>query len=196
LKKQLSENKKREALDLAGLALLSQSPRKEAILIVQKNDLIHKKKPARFRPTLREGLRIQYCLKVVGKRFAAIGTGLKVSPQVVANVVFGRRHSARIEAEIARLLGKQGWDEVVLEARSEVQGKPIEDILREREAAYEARDNTVQEVQGEHRKSQLEDEEENKRFHEIYENIERNKQQRKQVRAGMRRFWNGSKQNI
>jgi hypothetical protein len=60
-------------------------------------------------------------------------------PQVVSGVVFGRRHSARVEAEIARILGKAGWSEVVLEARSAVAGKPIEITLEEERSRLQAR---------------------------------------------------------
>ncbi|MDR2186378.1 MAG: hypothetical protein LBO80_12045 [Treponema sp.] len=56
-----------------------------------------------------------------------MGTSL----QIIADVVFGRRRSARVEAEIARLLGKSGWNEVVLEARSAVTGKSVETIKDE-----------------------------------------------------------------
>ena len=58
----------------------------------------------------------------------------------MAGVVSGHRRSARIEAEIARILGKASWNEVVLEARSEVQKKPVAVILREMEQRRKARE--------------------------------------------------------
>ena len=100
------------------------SPRKDAI---------------RLRPSYEEGLNIQYHLKKEGYSFVRIGKSLGVSHQIVVNVAFGHRRSARIEAEIARILGKTDWNEVVLEARSEVQKKPVAVILREMEQERKAR---------------------------------------------------------
>jgi len=91
------------------------------------------KKPVRFRPCRREGLNIQYRLKDSNVSLSQVARDLCVDPSIVTRVLFGLRHSARIEAEIARLLGKPGWNEVVLEARSEVQGKPVSVILKEME---------------------------------------------------------------
>ena len=98
---------------------------------VTKDELIRKKRNIRLRPKHREGLRIQYCLKDIRETFVDIGRRLKVSPQIISNVVFGRRRSARIEAEIARLLGKADWNEVVLEARAAVTGKSVKTIQQE-----------------------------------------------------------------
>jgi len=53
-------------------------------------------------------------------------------------VIYGKRLSARIESEIANILGKASWNDVVLEARSEVQKKPVELILREMEQRKDA----------------------------------------------------------
>ena len=94
----------------------------------------YKAKPVRLKPSYREGLRIQYLLRDTGENFVGISTRLEIAPPSVRNVVFGRRRSARVEAEIARLLGKTGWNEVVLEARSAVTGKPVE-TLRQEQAA-------------------------------------------------------------
>lgn len=70
-----------------------------------------------WRPTYQEGLYIQYQLKQVPFSFANIGASLGLGRDTVFNVVFGRRRSRRIEAEIARVLGKESWDDVVIEAR-------------------------------------------------------------------------------
>jgi hypothetical protein len=98
--------------------------------------------PTRYRPTKQEGLYIQYRLKSLGKRLANISQGLSLNNSTFYNVIYGKRHSRRIEAEIARILGKADWNDVVLEARSEVQKKPVAVILEEmrhaREAAREA----------------------------------------------------------
>jgi hypothetical protein len=105
-----------------------------------------RKEAVRLRPNRDEGLTIQYHLKRKRFSFVNIGESLKKSPQTVANVVSGRRRSARIEAEIARILGKADWNEVVLEARSEVQKKPVAVIRRETLQAREARRKTAREA--------------------------------------------------
>jgi transcriptional regulator with XRE-family HTH domain len=89
------------------------------------------KEAARYRPTHEEGLYIQFRLKAKKHSFVHIAESLGVAPQTVANIVLGKRRSKRIESEIARILGKADWNEVVLEARSEVQKKPVEVILNE-----------------------------------------------------------------
>jgi hypothetical protein len=91
--------------------------------------------PVKYRPARREGLNIHYKLKDSGETFVSIGKRLHVTKQTVCDVASGRRRSARIEAEIARILGKGDWDEVVIEARSEVQKKPVAAILKEMQQA-------------------------------------------------------------
>lgn len=93
----------------------------------------HCKDRTRLRPTRDEGLYIQYRLKNKGYSFVRVGKLLGITYQTVSNTTFGIRRSARIEAEIAHVLGKTDWNEVVLEARSEVQKKPVEAIIREME---------------------------------------------------------------
>ena len=94
--------------------------------------------PSRLRPSQGEGLNIQYEIKRTGKTLASLGRRMNVTRQAVSRVVLGKIRSARIESEIARLLGKADWNEVVLEARSEVQKKPAEAILREMEQRAQA----------------------------------------------------------
>jgi hypothetical protein len=84
-------------------------------------------------------LYIQYQMKDAGISLSKIGHSLDIVPQVVFNVVFGHRRSARVEAEIARILGKADWNEVVLEARSAVTGKPVQAVIEEIQARLEAR---------------------------------------------------------
>jgi hypothetical protein len=100
---------------------------------------INKAKIRRLRPSEQEGLYLQYRLRCRKFTFSTIAARLIVCPQVVANVVFGRRRSARIEAEIARILGKPGWNEVVLEARSAVTGKSAEAIIEEMDRSIQER---------------------------------------------------------
>ena len=92
-----------------------------------------KREPVRYRPSYEESLYIQFTLKTKKLTFVRIAESLKVAPQTVANIIFGQRRSARIESEIAKILGKANWNEVVLEARSEVQKKPVKVILQEME---------------------------------------------------------------
>jgi hypothetical protein len=100
-------------------------------LNVPKKDLTRKETSVRLRPGPQEGVRIQYRLKAKGISFVGIGLFLKTSPTLIHYVVFGRRRSARVEAEIARLLGAADWNEVVLEARSAVTGKPVKTLVKE-----------------------------------------------------------------
>jgi hypothetical protein len=93
----------------------------------------------RLRPVKQEGLQIQYLLKTKDIDFTNVATRLGITNVIVFNVVFGHRRSARVEAEIARILGKADWNEVVLEARSAVTGKPIQAIVEEIQARLEAR---------------------------------------------------------
>lgn len=91
-------------------------------MIITKNEQVRKgkirKRPEyRFRPTKTEGCRIQYLLKLAGVSYKQIGIRLGVSGELVLNVVTGRRRSRRVEAEIARILGKAEWNDVVIEAR-------------------------------------------------------------------------------
>jgi len=90
-------------------------------------------KPIRYNPSYQEGLHIRYKLNLAGRKLVQVSRKLGLEDSITRKVVCGLRRSARIELEIARLLGKADWNEVVLEARSEIQKKPIEVILREME---------------------------------------------------------------
>jgi hypothetical protein len=118
-------------------------PLKEAILNLSSFPIVSKAKKIRLRPDYHEGLNIQYRLKDSSETFVGIGNRLGVSFQSVSAVTFGRRHSAKIEAEIARILGKVDWNEVVLEARSAVTGKPAKELIREMAQKRTARDKAV-----------------------------------------------------
>ena len=144
-----------------------------------------KRETVRYKPCYEEGLYIQFLLKTKKHNLIRIGEHLRVSPQIVANVVSGRRRSARIESEIARILGKAGWNEVVLEARSEVQKKPIETILEERRRAYEEKDRAEKESMGKHMAEGAE--EAGKIIREGKAREERQKLERKLERAARRR---------
>jgi len=87
--------------------------------------------PIRLRPLKGEGLQILYRIKSIGLKPSDLSKSLSVYPSSISNVIHGKRRSARIESEIAKILNKKSWNDVVLEARSEVQGKPVEVILQE-----------------------------------------------------------------
>jgi transcriptional regulator with XRE-family HTH domain len=112
-------------------------------------------KSIRFRPTYRDGLNIQYKLKDRGLSLVKIASGLEIDPSLVTRVVFGRRHSARVEAEIARLLGAADWNAVVLEARSAVTGKSVTAIIKERNRQQAERDKAAMESFGANMSAEL-----------------------------------------
>lgn len=70
-----------------------------------------------WRPTREEGLYIQYRLGLQGITLRAVADRYSVSKAAVSAVTAGQCRSRRIEAEIARILGKESWDDVVIEAR-------------------------------------------------------------------------------
>ena len=102
--------------------------------------------PTRHRPILQEGHYIRYRLCLAGTKPAAVARALNLDRSTISKVLCGLRRSARIEAEIARILGKADWNEVVLEARSEIQKKPVAVILNEMQRAKEARPKTAREA--------------------------------------------------
>ena len=104
--------------------------------------------PIRYRPSLPEGHYIRYKTNLAGTKLTAIAKNLNTDRSTVSKVIRGLRRSARIEAEIARILGKADWNEVVLEARSEVQKKPVKVILQEMEQAREGRKKAQRESLG------------------------------------------------
>jgi hypothetical protein len=114
-------------------------------LSISKFSITYNGKNVRLRPSPQEGIRIQYRLKAKGISFVGIGHSLKTSPALIHYVVFGRRRSARVEAEIARLLDVADWNEVVLEARSAVTGKSIAAIIKERDRQQAERDKAAME---------------------------------------------------
>ena len=95
--------------------------------------------PMRLRPSKREGLNIMYKIKDSGASSATIARTLNVHPSNISKVTSGQRHSALIESEIARILHKKDWNEVVMEARSETQKKTIEIVLLEMEQKAQTR---------------------------------------------------------
>jgi len=109
-----------------------------------------RKESHRLRPSGQEGLYIQYLLKATGQKFINLAREIRVSPRFIPLVVFGHRRSARIESEIAKILGHSSWNDVVLEARSEIQKKPVEVIVREMKQKHDAKTKAVKENMAAH----------------------------------------------
>ena len=91
-------------------------------MIITKNERtrkgkIRKRPEYKIRPTKTEGIYIQYRLRQNGFSAAKIAEQANIQRATVLNVVTGRRCSRRVEAEIARVLGKAEWNDVVIEAR-------------------------------------------------------------------------------
>jgi len=100
----------------------------------QQRVLYKEKYPSvRLRSGYKEGRCIRAQAILHGLSLKKITDILGVSRASVHYVIYGKRRSARIEDEIARILGKASWNDVVLEARSEVQKKPVKVILQEME---------------------------------------------------------------
>ena len=103
------------------------------------------KMPMRMRPGTKEGLKIRYKIHDIGMNLVNIAKSLTIDPSNISKVITGQRRSKRIEAEIARILGKADWNEVVLEARSEVQKKPIKQIIKEMQQKQAVREKASKE---------------------------------------------------
>ena len=91
-------------------------------MIIQKNEQIRKgkirKKPEyKTRPTKTDGTYILYRLKLETENCSSIASKLNCNRDTVRKVICGLRRSRRVEAEIARILGKAEWNDVVIEAR-------------------------------------------------------------------------------
>ena len=143
------------------------------------------KKPICLRPSAQEGQYIRYRLNLSGEKLAGISLRLGLHPTCTHKVISGQRRSRRIEAEIARILGKADWNDVVLEARSEVQKKPVEVILEERRQAHEEKTKVQKGAFVRHREQNFE--EVDRRAREVVAEEERGKQERKLERVARRR---------
>lgn len=80
--------------------------------------------------------------KNAGYSFIDVEKNIGVKSETVLNVVAGRRRSRKVEAEIARLLGRSDWNEVVIEARLAVSNpayRPTQKDIDEYKAEVAAR---------------------------------------------------------
>ena len=106
--------------------------------------------PNHIRPTLQEGQYIRYRTNLAGRKLVTIARSLSLDRSTVTKVIRGQRRSARIESEIAKILGKANWNDVVIEARSEIQKKPVEVIVREMKQKHDAKTMAVKENMAAH----------------------------------------------
>lgn len=99
-----------------------------------------------------------YRLRECGFRMSDLSKSLSVSKQAVQQVVCGIGRSRRIEAEIARVLGKASWNEVVAEARLAVSGNytpSAKDVAQFLAQTYQQYQNRLAEI-AEHKKQMAE----------------------------------------
>ena len=61
---------------------------------------------------------LRYRLELAGSSVTDVARRLNLTHVTVSKVISGRRHSARIEEEIARILGYPGWNEMLKRLRS------------------------------------------------------------------------------
>ena len=99
----------------------------------------------RLLPAKAEGRHIRASIFLHGFTQREIAVALGISPVNVHRVIYGKTRSRRTEAEIVRILGKVDWNEVVLEARSEVQKKPVDVVVREIEQNLKAEASAAEE---------------------------------------------------
>ena len=129
-------------------------------MIITKNDHFHNTTKIcsvaepRLKPEKREGLYIQSQLKSIGFSYRRVGSLVSVSGEFVLNVTTGRRRSRRVEAEIARVLGKASWNEVVAEARLAVSGNytpSAKDVSKFLEQTYRQYQKRLVELEEHHK---------------------------------------------
>lgn len=111
-----------------------------------------------LRPTKTEGQYIRYQLNRSSFFLAKIGASLAIGTDTVSRVIHGQRRSLRVEAEIARVLGKASWNEVVAEARLAVSGNyspSAKDVAQFLAQTYQQYQNRLAEI-AEHKKQMAE----------------------------------------
>ena len=69
-------------------------------------------------PKGNESAWLRYQLDLAGISLSEVAKGIGVTHSAVSFVISGSAHSARIEKEIARIIGYPSWNEMLLELRS------------------------------------------------------------------------------
>lgn len=123
-------------------------------MIITKNEQFCKlAKIPRLKTSHQEGRHILYLLRDSGYLLSTVSRKLKCSLTFVHYVVYGRRRSRKVEAEIARLLGKESWNDVVIEARLAVSNPAYRPTAEDIEAYKDTIRTKLQQV--EERKAQI-----------------------------------------
>lgn len=68
-------------------------------------------------PRRNESAWVRYKLELAGTDTSCVARSLGVTTSAVSRVISGERHSARIESEIARIIGFPSWNEMLLSIR-------------------------------------------------------------------------------
>ncbi len=102
-------------------------------MIIQKTDHFYNDSGWHFKPEAKEGRYIQYLLRCKNFSFAKIARNMNINLETVLNVTCGRRRSRRVETEIARILGHDSWNDIVMEAHLAIQGigKPTKTQIKQ-----------------------------------------------------------------
>ena len=69
-------------------------------------------------PRRNEAAWIRYKLELAGSSVTDVAIRAGVTHGAVSHVISGRSHSARIEAEIAKIIGYPSWNEMLKAVRS------------------------------------------------------------------------------
>lgn len=69
-------------------------------------------------PRRNESAWIRYKMELAGTDTSRVAISLGVTTSAVSRVISGQRHSARIEAEIARIIGYPSWNAMLKAVRS------------------------------------------------------------------------------
>lgn len=70
-------------------------------------------------PTPAESAWLKYRLELAGLSATAMSKKLEVDSSIVYNVIAGRKHSRKIEQEIAKVCGYQSWNDMLRTLRGE-----------------------------------------------------------------------------
>ncbi len=105
-------------------------------MIIGKNGPFYKGSQATFSSDKQVGRHIKYVLESKSLSLTDTARELNVSRQMIQHVIYGRRRSRRVEAEIAHILGHAEWNDVVMEARLAVSGvgKPTKSQIQKAKA--------------------------------------------------------------
>ena len=70
-------------------------------------------------PTPAESAWMKYQLELAGSTASQLAISLETDRSLVSNVIAGRRHSRKIEQEIAKVCGYPSWNDMLRSLRGE-----------------------------------------------------------------------------